>query len=256
MNQPIKPSSVDTAAAQRLIIALDVESREHALGLVSELQGHVGGFKVGLQLFTAAGPAFVRELCEAGHRIFLDLKFHDIPNTAARAAVEAARLGVWMFNVHALGGREMLTAVSSETADVCEKEGMRRPHIIAVTILTSASDRTMAETGIALPVDEQVARLSKLTADCGLDGVVASAAEAPLIRSTVADRDFLVVTPGIRPAFATNDDQNRVMTPAAAVAAGSSYLVVGRPVTAADDRSLSVRRIVDEIENATLAAKG
>lgn len=232
---------------QRLIIALDVPTAAEARGLVAELRDHVGAFKVGMQLFTAAGPEFVRELTAAGDKVFLDLKFHDIPNTVASAAVEAARLGVWMLNVHAAGGREMMQRTREAVDEACKNEQLTPPKLIAVTVLTSSDRTTLAEIGIEREVDEQVAALASLTEQAGFDGVVASPHEVELVRRTVANPAFLIVTPGIRPISATNDDQRRVMTFAAAVAAGSDYVVVGRPVTRADDRIAAVEQMLNGI---------
>jgi orotidine-5'-phosphate decarboxylase len=240
-------------ARDRVILALDVPTASAAREIANELRGEVGAFKIGLQLFTAEGPALVRELIRSGDRVFLDLKFHDIPNTVARAAVEAARLGVWMFNIHALGGREMMRRTVADVSEACQRESLAKPHLIAVTVLTSSGPNELAEVGIGRDVDSEVVELVRLTAECGMDGVVASAREAKRIRA-IADERFLIVTPGIRfgpnasdTDFGTPDDQKRVMTPAAALAAGSDYLVVGRPVTAARDRVAAVRRIVGEI---------
>lgn len=231
----------------KLIIALDVDSADAALSLVRELNPYVGAFKVGLQLFTAEGPAFVAKLVEADARVFLDLKFHDIPNTVAKASVEAARLGIWMFNVHASGGSEMMRTAAGEMREACEKEGLQHPLMIAVTVLTSSGDQTLRETGVAEETEKQVVRLARLTAECGLDGVVASPREIVAIRSGIERKDFHIVTPGIRPVFATKDDQKRVMTPAEALREGADYLVIGRPVTAATDWVEAAERIVKEI---------
>ncbi len=236
-------------AADRLIVALDVDSAAKARNVVAELEGHVNTFKIGLQLFSAAGPKLVEEFVEAGKRIFLDLKFHDIPNTVAKAGIEAARMGVWMFNVHASGGAEMMRAVAGEVAEFCGGGNYVRPHIIGVTVLTSSSVGALSEIGLEPNVDGQVARLARLTADAGLDGVVASAREMQIIRRSVEDRKFLVVTPGIRPDSGTNADQKRVMTPGAAIAAGADHLVVGRPILDAAYRAGAARSILNEIED-------
>jgi orotidine-5'-phosphate decarboxylase len=234
---------------EKIIIALDVDSASDALSLVEELKSFVGGFKVGLQLFTAEGPNLVRKMVGAGARVFLDLKYHDIPNTVAKASVEAARLGVWMFNIHASGGSEMMRTAFGEMSDACEKEGLNRPKMIAVTVLTSSNDETLRETGVGGETTAQVLRLARLTSECGLDGVVASSREVATIRSGIGNDDFLIVTPGIRPVFATQDDQKRVMTPAEAIREGASYLVIGRPVTAASDRAEAAQKINSEISN-------
>ena len=249
MTQASAAIDTTTNAKDRIIVALDVQDAAAARGIVAELGDSVGAFKIGLQLFTAEGPSFVRELTGSGAKIFLDLKFHDIPNTVAMAAVEAARLGVWMFNVHASGGREMMLRTVVEVRNACEREGIAVPKIIAVTVLTSSDGNALAETGIETPVEEQVVRLAKLAHDSGMNGVVASANEAAAIRSAVDDPEFLIVTPGIRPVDATNDDQKRVMTFGRAIAAGSDYAVIGRPITQADDMRDAVETILAEVGN-------
>jgi orotidine-5'-phosphate decarboxylase len=232
---------------ERIIVALDVETADEARSIIAELKGEVGAFKIGLQLFTVAGPAFVREVVDSGARVFLDLKFHDIPNTVAKASIEAAGLGVWMFNVHSLGGGEMMRRTAGEVSEACAKANLERPRIIGVTILTSSDQGTLNEIGIREEINSQVLNLAKLTAECGLDGVVASPREVTAIREKIGNRDFLIVTPGIRPDFATNNDQKRVMTPGEAVSAGSDFLVIGRPVTRAENRLEAVRKILGEI---------
>ena len=246
MIKPTEAQDPKAIAGERIIVALDVSSADIALEIVSELKDHAGAFKVGLQLFTSAGPAFVRKLVESGIKVFLDLKFHDIPNTVARAGVEAGRLGLWMFNVHALGGGEMMRRAADEVREVCIRENLVVPKIIGVTVLTSSDRETLAEVGIEGDVESAVKRLVALTADAGLDGVVASPHELKMIRETTG-AEFLVVTPGIRPDFATQDDQKRVMTPSGALSAGSDYLVIGRPITDAADRPAALERILDEI---------
>lgn len=236
-------------SVKRVIVALDVDSAGEALEIVSELKGNAAAFKVGLQLFTAGGPDLVRQLTRE-NSIFLDLKFHDIPTTVAKAGIEAARLGVWMFNVHASGGREMMDRTVQEVSGVCEREGISRPLMISVTVLTSSSEEMLREVGIERSAQEQVVRLAKLTAESGLDGVVASPLEISAVRKAVGRDDFLVVTPGVRPLFATNDDQRRVMTPGRTAAEGSNYLVVGRPITQASDRLqalLDIQKEIDEV---------
>ena len=203
-----------------------------------------------MQLFTSAGASFVREVVADGIKLFLDVKFHDIPNTVAKASIEVARLGVWMFNIHASGGREMMLRTVESVREVCEKENLDRPKIIGVTVLTSSNQETLRETGVSEDIERQVLNLAQLTAKCDLDGVVASPLEARAIRENVGKEDFLIVTPGIRPNFATNDDQKRVMTPNDAVKAGSDYLVIGRTVTQAEDKVQAVRKILEEIETA------
>lgn len=232
----------------KIIAALDVRSAAEARKVVDEIGDSVGAFKIGLQLFTSAGASFVRELIDKKLRVFLDVKFHDIPNTVAKASAEVARLGVWMFNIHAIGGSEMMRRTVEEVREVCARENLEKPKIIGVTVLTSSNQETLNETGIETKVDEQVLRLAELSARCGLDGVVASPNEVLAIRQRIENRDFLIVTPGIRPAFATNDDQKRVMTPKEAVTVGADYLVIGRPILQAKDKSAAVIKILGEIE--------
>ncbi len=238
----------NVSAKERIIIALDVDSADSARSLIAEIGDSVRAFKIGLQLFTSAGPTFVREIVKDGHRVFLDLKFHDIPNTVAKAAVEATRLGVWMFNVHALGGSEMMKRTVGEVTAICELEGIKRPKIVAVTVLTSSTGNELGEIGIESGVKEVVVNLAQIAAQCGLDGVVASAHEAMLVKRAVAD-PFLVVTPGVRPPSATFDDQKRVMTPAEALRNGSDFLVIGRPITAASDKRAAIESIINDIDS-------
>lgn len=232
----------------KIIVALDVETADEARKIIDEIGAEVGAFKIGLQLFTAAGASFVRETVAQNIKIFLDVKFHDIPNTVAKASVEVARLGVWMFNIHALGGGEMMRRTVENMREVCAKEKLEPPKIIGVTVLTSSNRETLREVGIEQEIDSQVLNLARLTAKCGLDGVVASPLEVEAIRKNIDKEDFLIVTPGIRPTFATNDDQRRVMTPKDAVRRGADFLVIGRPITAQDDKSAAVRKILAEIE--------
>jgi orotidine-5'-phosphate decarboxylase len=234
---------------EKLIVALDVSTADEAQKIVAELKDLGVGFKIGLQLFVAEGAGFVRKLTETGARVFLDLKFHDIPNTVAAAAVEAARLGVWMFNLHAAGGSEMMERTASAVREICAREQLRQPKIIGVTVLTSSNRESLSEVGIETDVLSQVVKLAKLTESCGLDGVVASPLEISAIRET-AGKDFLIVTPGIRPESAiANDDQKRVLTAAEAVRAGADYLVVGRPILRAENRKSAAENILAEIES-------
>lgn len=251
MNTATIAQETKVPTKERIIVALDVPASDDALSIVDELKHEVGAFKVGLQLFTVAGPEFVRKLVDTGARVFLDLKFHDIPNTVAKASVEAARLGVWMFNVHASGGVEMMRQASHEVSEACEKEGLERPLIVAVTVLTSSNNDTLNEIGIEHETQTQVLKLAELTAKCGLDGVVASPFEIEPIRARIASEEFVIVTPGIRPSSATQDDQKRVMTPGEAVSVGADHLVIGRPITAAADRVNAVERIISEMEQET-----
>lgn len=239
------------SARDRLIIALDVETPLEAREIFTALKDYAGMFKIGSQLFTAAGPSIVREIVEAGGRVFLDLKFHDIPNTVARAGVEAARLGVSIFNVHAVGGREMMRRTVIEVQEVATRENFTRPSIIAVTALTSADDSTLAEAGITSSVEQQVERLARLAAECGMDGVVASPHEVSLVRAAVKREDFLIVTPGVRPAGFAHGDQKRIMTPAEAIRAGATCLVVGRAILEAPDMARAAAEIINEMESAS-----
>ena len=243
------------SANNSLIVALDVETAAEARELFRALKDVAGMFKIGSQLFTAAGPGLVREIVAAGGRIFLDLKFHDIPNTVAAAGVEATRLGVSIFNVHALGGGEMMRRTAEAVAETARREGIERPSVIAVTVLTSADSATLAEVGIEREAEEQVGRLARLAAQCGLDGVVASPHEVALIRRGVKSPGFLIVTPGVRPSGSAPDDQKRVMTPAEAVRAGADYLVVGRAILKAPDPARAARQISEEMDKAAVSSQ-
>jgi len=236
-------------AKERLIFALDVDSLAEACSWVERLHGQVGVFKVGKQLFTRCGPEVVRTIRARGGEVFLDLKYHDIPNTVAMAGVEALRLGVRMFNVHALGGAEMMAKLVSEVDKRTPRGTPERPLLLAVTILTSSSDATLKAVGIDRPVTEMVPRLAKLAKDAGMDGVVASPQEVGLIRQ-VCGADFAIVTPGVRPATASLDDQQRVMTPGEALRAGADYLVIGRPISAAPDPAAAASAILAEMHAA------
>lgn len=239
----------------KIIVALDVETAEKAREIVAEVRENVGAFKIGLQLFTAAGSSFVKELVENGIKIFLDVKFHDIPNTVAKASIEVARLGVWMFNIHASGGSEMIRRTVENVGEFCEKSNLRKPKIIGVTVLTSSNRETLTETGIENEIGSQVLRLAELSAGNGLDGIVASPLEISLVRGNIKDANFLIVTPGIRAKTADNaerietlDDQKRVMTAAEALRNGSNYLVIGRPILQAENKLQAVKEILREIE--------
>jgi orotidine-5'-phosphate decarboxylase len=218
----------------RVIVALDFDNPVHALALADRLDPECCAVKVGKELFVAAGPDPVRWLVERGFNVFLDLKFHDIPNTVAQACAAATRLGVWMLNVHAAGGRAMLEAARTAVAREAETEGRERPLLIAVTVLTSLADADLAALGIHDTAAHQALKLARLTVASGLDGVVCSAVEAPTLRAALGP-EFLLVTPGIRPAGSVKDDQARIITPEAAVANGADFLVIGRPITQAAD---------------------
>ena len=262
-----KASEKNTQVKEKIIVALDVETVREAREIIAELREEVGAFKIGLQLFTSAGASFVSEMVASDINVFLDVKFHDIPNTVAKASLEVARLGVWMFNVHAVGGGEMMRKSVEEVKRFCEKENLIQPKIIGVTVLTSSNRETLRETGIEKETGEQVVTLAQLAAKYGLDGVVASPHEVNLIRENVQRKDFLIVTPGIRSSrfkvqgsksederpktqsqFETYEDQRRVMTANEAVRSGSDYLVIGRPILQAKDKILAVREIIKEIE--------
>jgi orotidine-5'-phosphate decarboxylase len=229
--------------SSRIIVSLDYAQAEPALDLVTQLDPEKCRLKVGKELFTHAGPALIEKLVEANFDVFLDLKFHDIPNTVAGACSAAADLGVWMLNVHASGGRAMLNA-AREAID----KNTQQPLLIAVTVLTSLSSSDLSELGIASSIEDQVRRLASLSQSAGLDGVVCSAQEVSTMRKHLA-QDFKLVTPGIRPAGSVSDDQKRVMTPAEAITAGSDYLVIGRPITQAVDPLRALMDIEAEIES-------
>ena len=232
----------------QLLIALDVDSAAKALALADALRGVAGGFKVGSRLFTSEGPSIVRALVERGDRVFLDLKFHDIPNTVAGSVAAAASLGVWMVNVHASGGTRMMQAASDAAYETAARTGGTRSLVIAVTVLTSMTERTLAEINVGRPVLDQVVALAGLAQAAGLDGVVASPQEIAAIRQQSGGA-FAIVTPGIRggAAAAGKDDQERTMGPAEAVAAGASYIVVGRPIIAAPDPRAAAEAIAAEL---------
>lgn len=233
-------------AREKLIVALDVSSTKEATNLVNRLRGRVGMFKVGFQLFTSAGPQVVRDIVSRGEKVFLDLKFHDIPNTVAAAGVEATRLGVSIFNLHATGGKEMMSLTREQVSREAEMAGITRPAIIAVTVLTSGDATTLAQTGLASTPEEQVRRLTLLARESGMDGVLASAQEIELIRSLAPEKGFLVVTPGIR-SGSNRHDQRRVASPRQAINAGADYLVVGRPIIGAADPAQATEELIEEM---------
>jgi len=227
----------------KIIVALDYANAASALALVARLDPALCRLKVGKELFTSAGPELVRTLVARGFEVFLDLKFHDIPNTVAAACRAAAGLGVWMLNVHASGGRRMMSAAHEALAELPQ-----RPLLIAVTVLTSMSAEDLAEVGISDTPADQVLRLARLSQQCKLDGVVCSAQEAAMLRADLGN-GFRLVTPGIRPAGAEVGDQRRVMTPAEALRAGATDLVIGRPITAATDPLAALKQIQSDIQN-------
>ena len=243
----------DAHPRSSLIVALDFDSLNTAVKFAKQIADLVGMFKIGSQLFTAAGPAAIKEISALGPGIFLDLKFHDIPNTVAGAVLSAAAMtGIQLVNVHALGGSAMLHA-AAQAISAGQPMGADRPRLLAVTVLTSMDQKTMREVGIGGPPKSRVVKLAKLTKAAGVDGVVASVQEARSIRKACG-RDFLIVTPGVRPvansengAPARSDDQARTATPTEAIKAGADFLVVGRPITAAPEPRAAAQAIVDEI---------
>lgn len=225
----------------KIIVALDFDTAEETFKLVKQLRPEACRLKVGKELFTTAGPALVDQLVGDGFDVFLDLKFHDIPNTVAAACKAAARLGVWMVNVHAMGGSKMMLAARDAL------EGLsQRPNLIAVTVLTSMGKDDLLEIGMDVEPQDAVLRLARLASSCGLDGVVCSAREAAILKRELG-QSFQLVTPGIRPANAARDDQNRVMTPTEALRMGADYLVIGRPITKAEDPLSALNEINQEI---------
>ncbi|MDP4537465.1 orotidine-5'-phosphate decarboxylase [Alkalimonas collagenimarina] len=225
-----------------VVVALDFDQQQQALNFVSQLDPSQCRLKVGKEMFTHFGPDFVRQLQQRHFDVFLDLKFHDIPNTVAKAVKAAADLGVWMVNVHASGGRRMMEAA----ADSLQSYGADKPLLIAVTVLTSMQQSDLTELGIIIDAKDHVKRLATLTQQSGLDGVVCSAQEAQLLKQTFGD-SFRLVTPGIRPAGSAQDDQRRIMTPADAQAAGVDFMVIGRPITKANDPAQALQAILNEL---------
>lgn len=232
---------------ERLIVALDVGTKKRAIAIVKTLKSYVNIFKVGSELFTSCGPEIVREVKKNGCEVFLDLKFHDIPHTAARAAAAASRLGVFMLNVHALGGIDMMKKAAEAARDEAEKAKQNQPKIIAVTILTSMDKNSLEKIGINDNMETQVLRLAGIAKDAGLDGVVASPSEVKVIRRDFGG-DFLIVTPGVRPSDAATDDQKRIATPKETVDNGADFIVVGRPIIEAPDPLVAVKKILEEIK--------
>jgi orotidine-5'-phosphate decarboxylase len=236
-----------THVKDRLIVALDVETLAEAERMAGRLEGLVTRFKIGSQLFTAAGPGAVEAIQKRGAEVFLDLKFHDIPNTVAGAAREAARMGVLIFNVHASGGRAMMAAAAEGAATAARELGVRRPIVLAVTVLTSLDRAALGrELGVADSVEGHVLHLAALAAAAGLDGCVASPNEIGALR-TSRGPGWVIVTPGVRPVGSALGDQSRIATPGAAVSAGAHYLVVGRPITAAPDPARAAEAVLREM---------
>jgi orotidine-5'-phosphate decarboxylase len=235
------------SAIDKLILALDVSDSYYALEIIDKFSNYINIYKVGLELFTTAGPWIVEEIQKRGKKVFLDLKFHDIPNTVTKAALSATRLGVYMFNVHASGGFEMMRKCRDSVVEMCLKENLERPKILGVTVLTSLSKEILTdELGIQYGLRTHVRHLSGLALKAGLDGVVASAREIELIRNHCG-RGFLIVTPGIRPSWTPPDDQKRTMTPKEAIREGSDYLVIGRAILQQPDPIKAIELISIEI---------
>jgi orotidine-5'-phosphate decarboxylase len=234
----------------QLLVALDVESGDRALELATTLHGLADGVKIGSRLFTLEGPGLVRRLSEGGTRVFLDLKFHDIPNTVAQAVEAAVITGAWMINVHASGGVPMMHAAAKAAAEAAARSNRPTPLVIGVTVLTSMDDNTLRAGGVDRPLLDQVIALARMAQQAGLDGVVASPQETAAIR-TACGPEFAIVTPGIRGSSAgvEKNDQARTMGPAEAVRAGANYLVVGRPIIAAADPRSAAQKIVEEIRH-------
>ena len=230
----------------RIIVALDVDELEKAKNLVKLLKDDVAAFKIGKQLFTRCGPDAVKMVHDEGGRVFLDLKFHDIPTTVAKASLEVMRLGVFMFNMHASGGLDMMKKAVSAVKEKTLEKGETKPIILAVTVLTSQGPEDLKRLGINMEMEEMVVNLASLAKEAGVDGVVASPKEIQAIRKACG-KDFVIVTPGIRPASSSKDDQKRSMTPLEAVNAGADYIVVGRPITQAEDPLSAAQSINIEI---------
>lgn len=235
------------AAADRLIVALDVPTRDQALSLVTALRPRVARFKVGLELFTACGPPLVREILERGGQVFLDLKLHDIPHTVARAAVAATRIGAGMMTVHMCGGSFMARRAVDEVEAHCQIHRTPRPKILGVTVLTSLDQAALESIGVLRPVEDQVVALAELAQQSGLDGVVCSPLEIPMVRQACG-REFLIVTPGVRSAGEDSDDQARTLTPRGAMDAGADWIVVGRPVVKAADPLAAAEAILLDMD--------
>ena len=240
---------IENNAKNKLVVALDVDQADRALELFEELRDRVGTFKIGMQLFTAAGPDMVRRIVSRGGRVFLDLKYHDIPNTVAAAGVEATRLGVSIFNIHASGGSEMMKRAAEAVAETATREGLAKPVVIGVTLLTSVDLETLRQIGIDDGPATVVRRLALLAQTSGLDGVVASAHEIKIIRDAVPNSGFVIVTPGMRSAGEPSHDQRRFMTVGAAISAGADYVVVGRPILNAESPAKAARMFLQEISD-------
>lgn len=245
---PVERSAASLSPGQKIIFALDVSDLDEARKFVRLLKGRTGFFKVGMELFTAFGKEAVRAVQAEGGRVFLDLKFHDIPNTVSRAAEEAVKMGVDMLNLHASGGTEMMRETAERCRKAAEKMNRPKPILLAVTLLTSLDENNLREVGLLGPVAERVVSLAGLAKQAGIDGVVASPQEILPIRQRCGGH-FVIVTPGIRPAFveAKKDDQKRVLTAKEAVSLGADYIVVGRPIRLAPDPAAAMDKLIEEI---------
>jgi orotidine-5'-phosphate decarboxylase len=241
---------MSTNPGNRLLVALDVDGADRALAISGQLRGIAGGLKVGSRLFTMAGPDLVRRLVDSGAPVFLDLKFHDIPNTVAQAVDAAVRTGAWMITVHASGGAAMMQAAARAAAEAAGATGAQPPLVIGVTVLTSMDEEMLKQTGVTRPLADHVLTLARMAQTAGLDGVVASPQETNAIRRACGP-DFVIVTPGIRGASAGQEtnDQSRTLGPADAVNAGATYIVVGRPIIGAPDPAAAARSIVEELNS-------
>ncbi len=235
---------------EKLIVALDVSTRHEALKLVEQLWESVGAFKIGMQLYNSEGPDIIKDIQELGGKVFVDLKFHDIPNTVCQTSRVITRREAFMFSIHASGGGEMMTKSATAVREESHQLGISKPLVIAITVLTSISQEVFEkEVGITRLIEEQVVNWAKLAQQAGLDGVVASPKEIQAIRKACG-KDFIIVTPGIRPLWAMTNDQKRVMTPKEAVKYGATYLVVGRPITSHQSPDQAAKKIVEEMEEA------
>ncbi|MCR6544596.1 orotidine-5'-phosphate decarboxylase [Dehalobacterium formicoaceticum] len=233
---------------EKLIVALDVSTREKALRLAEQLWDKVGAFKVGMQLYNSVGPDIVKDIQALGGKVFVDLKFHDIPNTVSQASRIITGKGAFMFTLHASGGKEMMEKSALAVQETAAEMKITKPIVLAITVLTSISQEVFQnEVGIQRPIEDQVVEWAKLAQNSGIDGVVASPKEISAIRKACGP-DFIIVTPGIRPLWAASNDQKRIMTPKEAVQLGATYLVVGRPITAQEKPGEAAQKIVTEME--------